>query len=133
MIGIVFVINFGVALVLFSFLRIWIRARLAGAPVNLITMIAMRLRGSPVARIVDAHIAATKAGLDLDTDTIEAHYLAGGDGNNCTVALIAAAKQGVALDWNRACAIDLAMKGTGNTALEAFKTGVNPKNIDSQR
>ena len=129
-IGIVVVVFLGVALILFNFLGIWIRARVADAPVGMLTMVAMRLRGVPVAQIVDARITATKAGLDLDTDPIEAHYLAGGDFHNCILSLIAAHKAGIALDWNRACAIDLATKGTGKTVLEAVRTSINPKVID---
>ena len=119
-----------VAVILFNFLGIWVRAKVADAPVGMLTMIAMRLRGVPVAQVVDARITATKAGLHLDTDPIEAHYLSGGDVNHCILALIAAAKAGIHLDWNRACAIDLATKGTGKTVLEAVKTSINPKVID---
>src|SRR4051794_27207321 len=78
-IGVVIVLALVVALILFNFLGIWIRARVADAPVNMITMIAMRLRGVPVAQVVDARITATKAGLRLETEPIEAHYLSGGD------------------------------------------------------
>jgi uncharacterized protein YqfA (UPF0365 family) len=129
-IGIIIVIILGVSLILFNFLGIWIRAKVADAPVSMITMIAMRLRGVPVAQIVDARVTATKAGLLLDTDPIEAHYLSGGDVNNCILSLIAASKAGIALDWNRACAIDLATKGTSKTVLEAVRTSINPKVID---
>jgi uncharacterized protein YqfA (UPF0365 family) len=129
-VGVIIVVLLGVALILFNFLGIWIRARVADAPVSMITMIAMRLRGVPVAQIVDARITAIKAGLHLDTDPIEAHYLAGGDVNNCILSLIAAAKAGITLDWNRACAIDLATKGTTKTVLEAVRTSINPKVID---
>ncbi len=129
-IGVIIVVILGVALILFNFLGIWIRAKVADAPVSMVTMIAMRLRGVPVAQIVDARITATKAGLILDTDPIEAHYLSGGDVNNCILSLIAASKAGITLDWNRACAIDLATKGTGKTVLEAVRTSINPKVID---
>jgi uncharacterized protein YqfA (UPF0365 family) len=46
------------------------------------------------------------------------------------LALIAAQKAGIHLEFDRACAIDLATKGTGKTVLEAVKTSVNPKVID---
>src|SRR5258706_13564494 len=93
-IGIIIVLVLVVALVLFNFLGIWIRARVADAPVAMITMIAMRLRGVPVAQVVDTRITAIKAGLDLETDPIEAHYLAGGDITHCILSLIAAHKAG---------------------------------------
>jgi uncharacterized protein YqfA (UPF0365 family) len=72
-----------------------------------------------------------KAGLDVRSDPLEAHYLAGGDVNHVVLALIAADKAGITLDFNRACAIDLATKGTGKTVLEAVRTSINPKVIDA--
>ncbi len=119
-----------IALVLFNFLGIWVRAWIAGAYVGLSTMIAMRLRGVPVGLIVDSRITAVKAGLEVETDPLEAHYLAGGNVNQLILALIAAQKAGIALDFDRACAIDLATKGTGKTVLEAVRTSINPKVID---
>ena len=126
-VGIVVIV---VAIILFNFLGIWVRAWIAGAYVGLATMIAMRLRGVPVGLIVDSRITAVKAGLEVETDPLEAHYLAGGNVNQLILALIAAHKAGIALDFDRACAIDLATKGTGKTVLEAVKTSVNPKVID---
>ena len=129
-IGIVIVVTLVIALLTFNFLGIWVRAMAANAPVSIFTMIFMRLRGVPVAQVVDARITATKAGLFIESDPIEAHYLSGGDINHVILALIAASKAGITLDWNRACAIDLATKGTGKTVLEAVKTSINPKVID---
>ena len=119
-----------IAIILFNFLGIWVRAWIAGAYVGLSTMIAMRLRGVPVGLIVDSRITAVKAGLEVETDPLEAHYLAGGNVNQLILALIAAHKAGIALDFDRACAIDLATKGTGKTVLEAVRTSINPKVID---
>ena len=119
-----------IAIVLFNFVGIYVRAWIAGAYVGLATMIAMRLRGVPVGLIVDSRITAVKAGLDVNTDPLEAHYLAGGNVNQLILALIAAHKAGIALDFDRACAIDLATKGTGKTVLEAVRTSINPKVID---
>src|SRR5262245_65466131 len=98
-IGVIIVFALVISLILFNFLGIWIRARVAGAPVSMITMIAMRLRGVPVALMVDSRITALKAGLKLETDPIEAHYLAGGDVAHVILALIAAEKAGIALNW----------------------------------
>jgi uncharacterized protein YqfA (UPF0365 family) len=80
--------------------------------------------------IVDSRITAVKAGIPLDTDELEAHYLAGGSVDSVVLALIAADKAGIKLDFNRACAIDLAIKGTSKTVLEAVRTSINPKVID---
>jgi uncharacterized protein YqfA (UPF0365 family) len=90
----------------------------------------MRLRRVPVGMIVDSRITAVKAGIPLDTDELEAHYLAGGNVDQVVLALIAADKAGIKLDFNRACAIDLAIKGTSKTVLEAVRTSINPKVID---
>jgi len=93
-------------------------------------MVGMRLRRVPVGMIVDNRITAVKAGIEIPSDPLEAHYLAGGDVGQVILALIAADKAGIALDFNRACAIDLATKGTGKTVLEAVRTSINPKVID---
>ncbi|MEA3189227.1 MAG: hypothetical protein QOD99_3057 [Chthoniobacter sp.] len=115
---------------MFNFIGIWIRAKVANAPVGLFNMVAMRLRRVPVGMIVDSRITAVKAGIEIGTDPLEAHYLAGGSVDQVILALIAADKAGITLDFNRACAIDLATKGTGKTVLEAVRTSINPKVID---
>jgi len=121
---------FVLAIVLFNFFGLWLRARIANAPVSLGKMVGMRLRKVPVGMIVDNRITAVKAGIEIPSDPLEAHYLAGGDVNQVILALIAADKAGISLDFNRACAIDLATKGTGKTVLEAVRTSINPKVID---
>src|SRR5689334_4485329 len=124
------VIALVLAIVLFNFFGLWLRARIANAPVGIGKMVGMRLRKVPVGLIVDNRITAVKAGLDVRSDPLEAHYLAGGDVSHVVLALIAADKAGITLDFNRACAIDLATKGTGKTVLEAVRTSINPKIID---
>lgn len=116
--------------IIFSYVGTWLKAWLAGAPVSIPNLIAMRLRGVPHSLIVDARITAAKAGIPVDTDDLEAHYLAGGDLIQSVRALIAADKAGITLNWTRTCAIDLATKGTNKSVLEAVQTSVNPKVID---
>jgi len=128
--GIIAVVFLVVVLLIFNFISIWVRALVAGAPVGFPTLIFMRLRGVPPGLIVDSRITAVKAGLPMPTDPLEAHFLAGGNVSQVILALIAADKAGIALDFNRACAIDLATKGTGKTVLEAVRTSINPKVID---
>jgi uncharacterized protein YqfA (UPF0365 family) len=113
-----------------SFFTVWIRAILAGAPVSPVTLVAMRLRQVPYGLIVDARITARKAGIDISIDDMEAHYLAGGNVVPTVQALIAAQKARITLDWQRACAIDLATKGSGKNVVEAVRTSVDPKVID---
>src|SRR5438105_12598431 len=122
---------FVLAVVLFNFFGLWLRARIANAPVSLGKMVGMRLRQVLVGLIVDNRIKGVKAGIDVHSDPLEAHYLAGGDVGHVVLALIAADKAGITLDFNRACAIDLATKGTGKTVLEAVRTSINPKVIDA--
>src|ERR671938_1494406 len=119
------------AIILFNFFGIWLRAWIANAPVGIGKMVGMRLRKVPVGMIVDNRITAVKAGIEIPTDPLEAHFLAGGDVSQVILALIAADKAGISLDFNRACAIDLATKGTGKTVLEAVRTSINPKVIDA--
>jgi len=129
-VGVIAVVGLIFLIVLFNYLGIWIRAKVSKAPVSLVSMIGMRLRRVPTGLIVDNRITAMKAGIEIDTDALEAHYLAGGSVDQVVLALIAAEKAGIALDFNRACAIDLATKGTGKTVLEAVRTSINPKVID---
>ena len=117
-------------LILIRFAQTWLRARLSNAPVSWGNLIAMSLRKVPYGRLVDARITAVKAGLPLSSAQLEAHYLAGGDVENVVLALIAADKAGIALPFDRACAIDLAVKGTSKTVLEAVRTSINPKVIE---
>ena len=115
-----------IAIVLLNFVGIFIRAYVSGARVSLFSLIGMRLRRVNPSLIVDARIRMVKAGLDLETDSIEAHYLAGGDVINVVRALIAADKSGIDLSFQKATAIDLA----GRDVLDAVQTSVKPKVID---
>ena len=130
--GLTLLIGFVLIVVLINFFGTWLRAKLADAPVSFVKLIGMRLRRVPMGLVVDSRITAVKAGLDIDTDPLEAHYLAGGNVSHVVLALIAADKAGIPLDYNRACAIDLAIKGTSKTVLEAVRTSINPKVIDCQ-
>jgi uncharacterized protein YqfA (UPF0365 family) len=110
----------------FFFLKVWVRAAMSGARVALWNLLGMKLRGIPPTLIVDARIRAVKAGLDVDTNSLEAHFLAGGNVINVVQALIAADKAAIPLNFKRAAAIDLA----GRDVYDAVRTSVNPKVID---
>lgn len=112
--------------IFFSFLGTWVRALTSGARVPLFTLVAMKLRRVPPKIIVDARIRMVKAGLQLSTNELEAHYLAGGNVINVVQAQIAADKANIALSFQQAAAIDLA----GRDVYEAVRTSVNPKVID---
>lgn len=128
--GLIAVVILTFLILLFNFFGIWIRAWVSGAYVGLIELAAMRLRGVPVGLVVDNYINARKSGLEMTVDQLNVHYLAGGDVAAVVRALIAAQKASIHLIFDRACAIDLATKGTGKTVLDAVKTSVNPKVID---
>ncbi len=117
-------------LVVLNFFNVWLRAWVAGAPVDFLELIALRLRGVPVGLVVNSRIAAVKSGIPLSADELSTHYLAGGNVELVIGALIGARKASIELDFDRACAIDLATRGTGKTVLEAVQTSVNPKVID---
>jgi uncharacterized protein YqfA (UPF0365 family) len=123
------IVLFGV-LVFLSFVGVWLKARLNGAPVSVLNLLGMRLGGVPYGLVVDARITAVKAGIPLESDRIAAHYLAGGNVVPTVQALVAAQKAGIALNWDRACAIDLATKGSNKSVVEAVRTSVDPKVID---
>jgi uncharacterized protein YqfA (UPF0365 family) len=128
--GFVLLILLIACIILFNFFFIWLRAMAAGARVTFMELIFLRMRSVPVGLIVDTRITAIKSGLDMTIDDLSTHFLAGGNAVMVIQALIAARKAGIHLDFDRACAIDLATKGTGKTVLEAVKTSVNPKVID---
>ena len=79
LLGVLAVVGLVVTLVIISFFNTWLKAFLAKATVGFTTLLAMRLRGVPVGMIVDARITAVKAGIPLETDQLEAHYLAEGN------------------------------------------------------
>jgi len=115
--------------VIFSFipLRLWIAALAAGVRVGLMTLVGMRLRRVVPAKVVEPLIKATKAGLNLNVNNLEAHYLAGGNVDNVINALIAAQRANIDLGFERAAAIDLA----GRNVLKAVQMSVNPKVIET--
>ena len=126
LIGILVLFLLVVGIIIMSFFGVWLRARLSGARVTFAGLIGMKLRKVSITEIVDSLIMAIKAGLNITTNQLEAHYLAGGRVHQVVMALIAANKANIALSFERATAIDLA----GRDVLEAVKTSVNPKVID---
>ena len=106
---------------------LWITAFFSGVRVKIATLIGMRLRRVVPSRIVNPMIKATKAGLSINLDDLEAHYLAGGNVNTLVDALIAAQRANIPLIFERAAAIDLA----GRNVLEAVQVSVNPKVIET--
>ena len=121
----VLVLIVGAAIVA-AFFRLWLQAMLSDARVSMINLIAMKLRKVNPSVIVDARIRAAKAGIDISSDELEAHYLARGDVLRVTMALIAANKANIDLGFEKAAAIDLA----GRDVFDAVRTCVNPKVID---
>jgi len=127
--GVLAVVAVVVLIVLFiigQFISLWLQAWLSGARVSLLGLLMMRLRKVDPKTIVFNRISAKKAGLDLSTDLLEAHYLAGGRVTNVVRSMIAADKAKIDLPWERSTAIDLA----GRDILDAVKTSVDPKVID---
>jgi uncharacterized protein YqfA (UPF0365 family) len=110
-----------------SYVSLWIQALISGARVGLLNIVFMRLRKVPPKLVVEAKIMGVKAGLELDTNALESHYLAGGNVMRVVQALIAADKANIPLTFNRSAAIDLA----GRNVLEAVQMSVNPKVIET--
>jgi uncharacterized protein YqfA (UPF0365 family) len=110
-----------------SAVSLWIQGLVSGAKVGLFNIIFIRLRKISPKLIVNAKIMAVKAGIDISTNDLESHYLAGGDVMRVIQALIAADKANIDLKFNRAAAIDLA----GRNVLEAVQMSVNPKVIET--
>ncbi len=129
--GIVFIIVLAFVLLLVFFylvpINLWFQCVLNGVRISLVQLIFMRWRKVPPAIIVNAMINSKKAGLNLSSDLLEAHYLAGGHVRSVVNALISADKANIALDFNTATAIDLA----GRDVLDAVQMSVNPKVLDT--
>jgi uncharacterized protein YqfA (UPF0365 family) len=106
---------------------LWVTAYFSGVKVNIGTLVGMRLRRVAPQDIIRPLIKATKAGLDIDINELEAHYLAGGDINQVINALIAAQRANIDLIFKQAAAIDLA----GRNVFEAVQVSVNPKVIET--
>lgn len=110
-----------------KFISLWFQAFVSGTPIPLFNIIGMSLRKIPPRVIVNARITLYKAGLqDISVADLETHYMAGGHVPDVVIAIIAADKANIPLDWRRATAIDLA----GRDLRDAVQTSVNPKVID---
>lgn len=121
-----------VVLAVINFGAIWFQALMSGAPVSFIQLIAMKFRRVNAAQIVKARIMAHQAGMQtrgkagIATQDLEAHYLAGGNIERVTQAIIAAERASIDLNFDRAAAIDLA----GRDVFEAVQTSVYPRVIE---
>jgi uncharacterized protein YqfA (UPF0365 family) len=120
LVGLLFLIMFG------PLFGLWLQALAAHAGVGIFQMIGMKLRKVNPQVIVLSRIQAIQAGLEVQTEWLEGHYLAGGRPVNVVRALIAANRANIVLTWKTATAIDLA----GRDILDAVQTSVNPKVID---
>src|SRR5262245_28299871 len=130
--AILIAVLFLMALLLFSYGKLWLQAFVSNARVSLFSLVGMSLRQVHARTIVEAKIMAMQAGVGTDPQTgittrrLEAHYLAGGNVPRVINALIAAHRADIDLDFDRAAAIDLA----GRDVLDAVRTSVYPKVID---
>jgi len=125
--GVAVLIAVALLFIVAQFVRLWLQAYMSNAGVKMTDLIGMRLRKVDLSTIVFARIQLVKAGIpDMTVNHLESHYLAGGRVGNVTRAMISANRAALALDWNTACAIDLA----GRNITEAIATSVYPKVID---
>lgn len=115
-----------ICVVVSRYFSLWLQAYLTGTRLSLLSLIMMSLRKIDPAQIVRCRIMAVQAGLDaVSADAMEAQYLAGGNVERVTSALIIANRAGIALNWDTAAAVDLA----GRDVLEAVRLSVNPRVI----
>jgi len=108
---------------------LWVTAYFSGVSVGLFTLVGMRFRRVNPQDIIRPQIKATKAGLSLNIDDLEAHHLAGGNINDVIDALIASERANIELPFEQAAAIDLA----GRNVFEAVQVSVNPKVIETPK
>ncbi|MBS5889743.1 flotillin-like protein FloA [Negativicoccus succinicivorans] len=124
---IVLIVFFILILQHFVPIGLWISALAAGVHISIFDLIGMRLRRVPPRVIVLPLVKGSKAGLEVNVNQLEAHYLAGGDVDRVVDALIAAHRASIPLTFERSAAIDLA----GRNVLEAVQMSVNPKVIET--
>lgn len=127
LIGVGFIVFFIALFLSFVPVGLWIAAFAANVHVGIFTLIGMKLRRVVPAKVVNPLIKATKAGLNVSINKLEAHYLAGGNVDKVVNALIAAQRADIPLEFERAAAIDLA----GRDVLEAVQMKVNPRVIET--
>lgn len=108
-------------------LKTWFRAMVSGAYISIFRMIGIKMRKIDVQMIVNAYISAKKAGLSINVNELETHFMAGGNVNQVVAALIAAHNARIPLGVDTAKAIDLA----GRDVLEAVRVSVTPKIIST--
>src|SRR6516165_5109156 len=123
--ALLFLLGVFLLVIFFSFIRLWIQSLLTGAKISILDLVGMKLRNVDYGMIVRQKIAIVQAGIKVNTEDLEAHYLARGNVPKTATAVIAAHKAGMDLKWSVAAAIDLA----GRDILDAVKTSVNPKVI----
>ncbi len=116
-----------IILLYFIPLGIWFSALVSGVRISLLQLILMRWRKVPPSVVVRGLIEGTKAGLTLNRNELEAHYLAGGHVSHVIHALVSAEKANIELDFKMATAIDLA----GRDVFEAVQMSVNPRVINT--
>ncbi|MGM0835789.1 MAG: flotillin-like protein FloA [Bacillota bacterium] len=127
LVAVVLGIIFFAVLMTFVPVMLWISALAAGVRVSIFTLVGMRLRRVIPSRVINPLIKAHKAGVDVSTNQLESHYLAGGNVDRVVNALIAAQRANIELPFERGAAIDLA----GRDVLEAVQMSVNPKVIET--
>lgn len=121
------VVVFGILFVISRYFMLWLQAAVTGTRISMLSLMSMTLRGVPPGLIVQCKVMRVQAGLPhLPTEAIEAQHLAGGDVHRITLALIAANRANIELDWDTAAAIDLA----GRDILKAVRMSVDPKVIN---
>ncbi len=106
---------------------LWITARFSGVKISMASLVAMRFRRLSPSKIVNAMIKSHQAGIHIETNDLESHYLAGGNINQVVDALIAAERAKIDLSFEEAAAIDLA----GRNVFEAVQVSVTPKVINT--
>ncbi len=117
----------GLLLVVSRYFSLWLQAYVSSTRISLFSLVMMTLRQVDPRLIVQCKVMAVQAGItDIPTNAIEAQFLAGGNVQRVILALIAANRAGIPLDWNTATAIDLA----GRDILDAVRVSVNPRVIN---
>jgi uncharacterized protein YqfA (UPF0365 family) len=104
------VVSLGVTIAFLFLARHWLRALVSGDPVPLTSIVGMLLRKMPIGRVLQAHVRLRQAGIDVPTEALESHVLAGGDVERVAEWMVAAKASGLDVSWGQLAKLDLARK-----------------------
>ncbi|MDR2982673.1 MAG: flotillin-like FloA family protein [Puniceicoccales bacterium] len=129
---IVLIAAVGIAIYFLDVLKAWLRTWLKGITIPLTEIVAIKLRGIPCGLVIDAKIAVLEADMDVSIESLQAHYLSGGNLVKAMQAFTLARNLGLVTDWKEICRLDLFLKNSGKDMLDVIEAAIKPENEGRQ-